>query len=402
MEHHLVYFVLAMLLYCLFSARIGAWGVTMPMVFLGLGVVAGLGDSYLTLQSATAFHHLAEATLALVLFADATTLRTDALDRIGKRTTRMLLIGLPLAILLGTLVNLAVLPDWPLAEACLLAALLAPTDAALGQSIQTNERIPQSFRDAMNAESGLNDGLALPFVIFFAGLAVGEADPGLGEGTLLALVATQIGLGAVAGLVGGVLMGKLRDVVIARKAMDPGLGQVATLFLVAFIFFAAEHVGGNSFVAVFVSGIAYANSTRGSVDHARHFLEGDGQFLAMLSFFFIGALFVPEALGFLTFPAFLVIVLSLVVVRPVAIWVSLLGTATKPNERLFYGWFGPRGLATALFAVFVVMDFEGLQRIGGILVVATTAVLVSAFVHGITAKYASELFGFGRDGDDPS
>lgn len=399
MEHYLVYIALLMLVYCMFSAKFGSWGITMPMAFLALGVTVGLGGPALTLESASAFHDLAEVTLALLLFADATTLRKNALDKIGQRTFRMLALGLPFAIALGALLNVVFLPDWPFWEACLLAALLAPTDAALGQSIQSNERIPQTFRDAMNAESGLNDGLALPFVIFFAGLAVTEVNPELGNGDLASLIASQIGIGAVVGLVGGFAIGKLRNFVLENELMDKGLGQVATLILVAFIFFAAEHAGGNSFVAVFVAGIAFANASKGSVHHARHFLEGDGQFLAMLSFFFIGVLFVPEAWLFLTPTGLLIVVLSLVVVRPVAIWLSLIGTETAANERLFYGWFGPRGLATALFAVFVVMDFEGVQMIDQILVIAITAVMVSAFVHGVTARYAPEIFRL-SSGDD--
>ncbi|WP_424932501.1 cation:proton antiporter [Amaricoccus macauensis] len=397
MEHYLAYIALAMLLYCMFSARFSALGLTMPMVFLSLGVVFGLGGAALDLDAATTFHHLAEVTLALLLFADATTLRREALQMIGQRTRRMLFLGLPVAIILGALVNLLFLPQWPLWEAFLLAALLAPTDAALGQSIQSNDQIPQTYRDAMNAESGLNDGLALPFVIFFASLSVGEADVEVGTGTLLSLVASQIGIGAAVGALGGFAIGKLRNHVLKRHLMDTSLGQVATLILVGFIFFAAEHAGGNSFVAVFISGIAFANAAGGSVKHARHFLEGDGQFLAMLSFFFIGALFVPEALAYLTPAMLMVVIVSLVVVRPAAIWISLLGTPTARNERLFYGWFGPRGLATALFAVFVAMDFEGVSEIHGILAVAITAVLISAFVHGITAKYASEIFGFGAE-----
>lgn len=392
MEHHLVYIALAILLYCMVSARIASFGITMPMVLLAFGVIAGFGGSALDAEAATTFHHLAEVTLALLLFADATALRGETLKTIGQRTRRMLFIGLPLCILIGALINLALLPDWPLWEACLLAALLAPTDAALGQSIRSNERIPQTFRDTMNAESGLNDGLALPFVIFFAGLSVGETDAAVGDGTLIALVASQIGIGAVVGLVGGYVTGKLRNLALARELMDESLGQVAMLILVGFIFFAAEHTGGNAFVAVFVAGIAFANAADGPVLRGSHFLEGDGQFLAMLSFFFIGVLFVPEALALLTPVGFLVVVLSLVVVRPVAIWISLIGTKTTPNERLFYGWFGPRGLATALFAVFVAIDFDGVTRIHQIIVIAILAVLVSAFAHGITAKYASQIF----------
>lgn len=401
MEHYLIYIALVILLYCLFSARISETGITMPMIFLAFGVIIGTKGFQLDFDTATAFHHLAELTLAFLLFADATQLRRKALENIGERTGRMLLIGLPLAIVLGAGVNLVFLPDWPFWEAFVLAALLAPTDAALGQSIQTNTKIPQDFRDAMNAESGLNDGLALPFVIFFAGLAASEIDPELGDAVLIKLVLGQICIGALVGLVGGFVVGKVRDYVATHDMMNENLGQVAVLALVGVIFFAAERLGGNSFVAVFVSGIAFANASKRSVTHVREFLEEDGQFLAMLSFFFIGALFVPQALGHVTVPILIVISLSLLVVRPLAIWLSLVGTDTSANERLFYGWFGPRGLATALFAVFVVKDFDGVEQENGILVVAITAVLISAVVHGITAKFASPLFGLQTTKRDP-
>ena len=392
METHIVAIALVMLLYCLFSSRIGALGITMPMAMIGFGLFMGIGGQHIDLHTATIFHDLAEFTLALLLFADATMLRRSALSNIGRRTLRMLLIGLPLAIAIGAAINIGLLPGWSLWEACLLAALLAPTDAALGQSIQSNPRIPKSLRDTTNAESGLNDGLALPFVIFFAGLAAGSSDPEALDHHLLLLVATQISIGALVGLAGGFAIGKLRNFVLDRALMDENLGQVLMLVLVGFIFFAAEHTGGNSFVAVFLAGTAFANASTGSVNHARHFLEGNGQFLAMLSFFFIGALFVPEALEHLTLPGLIVVVLSLIIVRPVAIALSLIGTGTPARERLFYGWFGPRGLATALFAVFVVMDFDGVGQVGPILVIAMTAVLISAFVHGITAKFAADIF----------
>ncbi len=392
MEHLLVYIALLMLLYCLFSGRIGSWGITMPMVFLAIGVAFSFGGPVLTLASVGVFHNLAEITLALLLFADATVLRRQTLENIRQRTFRMLAFGLPCAIFLGAIINLLLLPSWPLWEACLLAALLAPTDAALGQSIQSNEYIPQALRDVINAESGLNDGLALPFVIFFAGLAIGGGEGDHSGTKLLPLIASQIGLGAFVGLAGGFAAGKLRNFVLRRNMMDQGLGKTVSLVLVGFIFFAADHVGGNSFIAVFIGGIAFANAVDGPVHHARHFLEGDGQFLAILSFFFIGMLFVPEAFNYLTMNDLLIVGISLFAVRPVAIWLSLIGTETTINERLFYGWFGPRGLATVLFAVFVVMDFEGVKNIDGIFTIVITAVLISAYAHGITAKYAPEIF----------
>lgn len=395
MEHSLVYIALALLAYCLVSARLGAVGITMPMVCLALGLLIGSGSAVLDIDSATTFHHLAEVTLALLLFADATSLRRGELARISQRARRMLLVGLPVTILIGAALNRLLLPGWPLWEVCLLAALLAPTDAALGQSIRANPRIPQDFRDTLNAESGLNDGLALPFVIFFAGVSVGDSDPGLGSGALVGLVAREVGFGAAVGLLGGIAAGHLRNRALARGLMDKDLAQVAMLLLVGAIFFAAEALHGNAFVAVFAAGLAFANSADAETLRARHFLEGDGQFLAMLSFFFVGLLFLPTSLSHLSLAGVLVVALSLILVRPLGIWLSLIGTDTRPNERLFYGWFGPRGLATALFAVFVTMDFDGIARIREIVAIAMTAVLISAFVHGITAQRADRLFRLG-------
>ena len=198
----------------------------------------------------------------------------------------------------------------------------------------------------MNAESGLNDGLALPFVIFFAGLAASEIDPELGRcGPDQARIGTDLHW-CSCWPCWGFVVGKLRDYVATHDMMNENLGQVAVLALVGVIFFAAERLGGNSFVAVFVSGIAFANASKRSVTHVREFLEEDGQFLAMLpkqKLFLHRALFVPQALGHVTLPILIVISLSLLVVRPLAIWLSLVGTDTSANERLFYGWFGPGG-----------------------------------------------------------
>ncbi|MBT3142499.1 sodium:proton antiporter [Phaeobacter gallaeciensis] len=399
MEHYVLYLAIVILGYCLFAGKMSEWAITMPMVFLLFGILVGLQGVILNHETAEQFHLLAELTLSMLLFADATQLRRDALEKIGERTARMLLLGLPIAILFGSLLNVMLLPDWPLWEACLLAALLAPTDAALGQAIQSNQKIPIAFRNAMNAESGLNDGLALPFVIFFAGLAIERTPEAAAEGTLLHLLATQIGLGVLAGIAVGCAVGIARNFSIKHRLMDEGLARVGMLAAVGVTYFAAEHIGGNSFVAVFISGIAFANTAKGSVHQAREFIEGDGQFLAMLSFFFIGALFVPEALNHATWVGLAVVCLSLVLVRPVAIWISLMGTNTAPNERLFYGWFGPRGLATALFAVFVAMDFEGLTRINDIIVISMMAVVVSAFVHGISAKWAPQIFRLGSSAE---
>lgn len=383
------------LLYALFSRGLARIGVTMPMVFLAVGVVTALQGVELTRDSGTMFHKLAELTLALLLFADATELTRRSALRIERLAGRMLLIGLPAAILLGLAVNLVLLPGWPFWEAALLAALLAPTDAALGKPILSDPDVPETLRDTINAESGLNDGLAFPFVVFFAFLAVGEEEGA--PRSLLLFILTQVGIGLAVGIAVGILGGFLRRVAMARNAMDTTLDGVLTLGLVGALFFLADVLGGNSFVAVFAGGFAFANAAGGQVARIREFLEEDGQFLAILSFLLIGAYLVPLAVAHADLATLGVVVLSILVVRPVAIWLALIGTPTRPNERLFLGWFGPRGLATALFAIFVLLDFSELEKGGELLVIATSAVMISAYVHGITARWAARMFGLRAD-----
>ncbi|MEQ9693165.1 cation:proton antiporter [Shimia sp. SDUM112013] len=391
MELLFLFLAVLIIAYSLFSARLAQFAITMPMVFLTAGIIVGARGPELTHDIATIFHNLAEITLALLLFADATHLRRETFEGSGILSARMLGIGLPLAILLGILGNWLLL-DWPFWQICLLSALMAPTDAALGESIQSNEDIPEVLRDAMNAESGLNDGLTLPFVIFFASLAASASGDSGEKVALVPLLASQIGIGALVGVGVGVAAGKLRNLAVAHRYMERGLIQVATLALVSLTFFLAEMLMGNAFVAVFLCGIAYAKASAGNVSHVRAFVESDGQFLAMLSFFFIGGLCASFAFDHLRWTYVAVIALSLFVIRPLAIWLSFLGTDLPGHVRLFFGWFGPRGLATALFAIFVVMDFESLDLAQEILVVALLAVPISAFLHGISAKWAASLF----------
>lgn len=379
------------LIYTLHARGFGRMGITLPMLFLGSGVVAASYWADLDLQSQQMLQTLAEVTLALLLFSDATALSRHSARLSGRLALRMLAIGLPLAIGFGTLVNIWLLPDWPILECCVLAALLAPTDAALGKPVMEDPSVPERLRDTLNAESGLNDGLAFPFVVFFALLAVGEDSAGVTD-RLVVFVLMQVGIGLAVGLLVGAKGRWLYGAAKRADRLDPSHEGVATLALIGTMYFLADALGGNSFVAVFAGGFAFANAGRDPVTGVRDFLEEDGQFLAILSFFFIGAYLAPLAVEHASLSVLFLVVLSLVVVRPLAIFLSLLGTRTTLNERLFLGWFGPRGLATALFAIFVLLDFDELPHGTGILVVTTSAVLVSAFVHGLTSRWGTRLF----------
>lgn len=395
MDIVIIIVAVATLCYALVSRQLERTPLTMPMLFIGLGFALATVGPMADLGDETVFHFIAEATLALVLFADASRLSLPVLKRRQALTLRMLLLGLPLMVLIGTGIGAVLLPGWPLIEVALLAALLAPTDAALGQAVVTNEAVPDDIRSSLSAESGLNDGLGLPVVLFLACAAVG-GEHELQQSSWLLFATQQVGFGILAGVVVGAIGGLGLNLAMSKSCISPALSGAAILAIAVLTFFCAKWIGGNSFIAVFIAGLAFGRTAGEHAEFAKEFIETDGQLLAMLSFLFIGAVLLPEALHHFSLMFFVLVLLSLLVARPLAISLCLLGTKTPAKTTLFLGWFGPRGLATALFAVFALGEFEQLQNGPVILSVCILAVITSAVLHGFTAHYAANLFGFSR------
>ena len=164
----------------------------------------------------------------------------------------------------------------------------------------------------------------------------------------------------------------------ASHAVDGVLALAGTAYLGAVL------IGGNGFIAAFVAGLAFGMMVKGACKFVYEFTESEGQLLTWAAFFLLGATLVPDAIAHLTAPMLGLILISLLVVRPFAIWLSLLGTDAHLITKAFFGWFGPRGLATALFALLVM---ENLPHVLGqdILHLAINAVWISAILHGVTA-----------------
>ncbi len=396
MEITLITIALAILGYALVSNKLDNTPITMPMLFIGLGFILASTGSMSELGDKDLFHFIAEATLALVLFADASRLSLHILNERRIVTVRMLLLGLPLMVLIGTGIGALLLPGWPLLEVALLAALLAPTDAALGQAVVTNKAIPEDIRASLNAESGLNDGLALPLILFLACAAVG-GEHELQQSSWLVFAVQQIGMGILAGGVSGALGGAGLRWATDTDCISAPLSGVAILALAGLVFFSAEWLGGNSFIAMFVAGLAFGKYAGEHAEFAKEFVETDGQILTILSFLFVGAILLPEALEHINLILIVLILISLLIARPLAISLSLLGTGADRSTTLFLGWFGPRGLATALFAVFALSEFDKLTKGPVILSVCAVAVVCSALLHGVSAHYAEGIFGFSSD-----
>lgn len=377
--------------FTMMAHRLSSTIVTAPMIFLALGLILSLTGLLSQEASHALLHPVAEIALVILLFLDAAQTDLVALRNRHVWPSRMLLIGLPLSILLGGLVGYFLFPAWPLAALALLAAILAPTDAALGQAVVTNPNVPMRQRRALTVESGLNDGLALPIILFFASVTAAETTE-IGGGVWLLFGAKQILFGTLVGGVVGALGGWA---LLRAKAFDTtsdiyeGVGAIA---LAGAAYLAAILIGGNGFVSAFVAGLAFGGIVKGACKFVYEFTESEGQLLAWSAFLLLGAAMVPEAIQHLTWPMLGFILLSLFVVRPLAIWASLMRTDADPLTRVFFGWFGPRGLATALFALMIAEDipFEYGEQI---LHVAINAVWISALLHGLSAAPVAKWYG---------
>ncbi|MEM9201445.1 MAG: cation:proton antiporter [Actinomycetota bacterium] len=378
--------------YGLISARVERSPLTGPMLFVGFGLLIGTeGFDIIELSlDSEGVELLAEATLALLLFSDASRIDVMRLRHDVALPARMLAVGLPLAIGLGTLLAW-VLFDIPLAVAALIAAILAPTDAALGQAVVTDEAVPIRVRESLNVESGLNDGIALPAVTLFIALAADD-DQFTSAGSWLTFAAEQIGYGVLVGVVVGCGAGWLVARASERGWMEGVARQLAVLGIAGLAFTAAQGVGGNGFIATFVAGLALGSTAGESARYFDEFTADLAELLATISFIVFGAIVVGPALTELDWRVGLYAVGSLVIVRPVAIAMSLVGSGLRKETVGFFGWFGPRGLASILFGISAVEEAHGVD-LGPVFTTMSWTVLLSIVVHGLSATPGAAAYG---------
>lgn len=378
--------------YGLVSRRVEHSLLTGPMLFVGFGLMVGsAGFDVLDFElDSTGVELLAEATLGLLLFTDATRIDVGRLRADVALPARMLVVGLPLAIAIGAGLA-AVLWDVPIAVAALLAAILAPTDAALGEAVVTSDAVPVRIRQSLNVESGLNDGIALPAVTVFVALAA-EDEAFSSASSWIRFAAEQIGYGLGVGLIVGCVGAVLIRNASRRGWMEGVYRQLAVLALASLTFALAAEVGGNGFIATFVAGLAFSAIARVECATVANFTDDLAHLLAMISFIVFGALVVGPSLDQLDWRVALYAIASLTIVRPAAIAVSLLGSRLQWPTILFFGWFGPRGLASILFGIVAVEEAHGAD-LGIVFVVMSWTVLVSIVAHGVTAGTGAAAYG---------
>lgn len=378
--------------YAAVSQQVSRLLVTAPMAFVALGAGASALGLVDLPERGEATAILIEVTLVLVLFSDAVSVDLRSLRRNAWLPLRLLVVGLPLALGLGWVVATWILPSLSLVEAALLAALLTPTDAALGQAVVTDRRLPERIREGLSVESGLNDGIMVPVVTVLLALAAGEQE-GESTGSALSFAGQQVGLGVAVGVLCGLLGGFL----IHRRSLAGAISgvyrQLGTIAVPAAAYSGAALVGGNGFIAAFVAGLCFGAMACAQCRDVADVTTDDGVLLTAVAFFVFGAAFLAPVIDQITARQVLYAVVSLAVVRTVAVLLALVGTSASTEVRLFVGWFGPRGLATILFILLVTQDLDS----AGAATITTTAVLAvaaSVLAHGVTAApWAARLAG---------
>lgn len=386
-EREWVLYLLIVVVFAVFAAWLGRFSVTMPMYLVLVGAAVGpdaLG--WLDIPTTAAGSELVlEFTLAMILFADASTIDLNAVRSDAGLPTRLLAIGLPLTVLLGAGTAYLLFPDEKLGFALLMGAILAPTDAALGLPIFTNPKVPARIRQALNVESGLNDGLATPLVTLFLAMAVEEQHAEPGAWFLSAL--SEIGLAVVVGVAGGLLGGWL-FLTAVRNAWTTPVGQrVGNLGLALGIYWASVSVDGNGFVAAFVGGLVFGAATRYELHEATDFTEECGAVLSTLVWTIFGTSIAVQLVKSFDARAFIFAILALTVVRMIPVAISMIGSGLRTDTVLLMGWLGPRGLASVVFMLISVEALHESNKAVDLLVaMAGWAILLSVILHAVTAS----------------
>jgi len=387
--------VLALFVFCysLVAGRVERAATSGPIVFVLAGLLMGpLGLAWFDGDvSNTELRVLADLTLALILFIDAANADLGVLKRQFRIPSRMLLFGLPGVIFLGTITAALLFDTLSLFEAAIVGTMLAATDAALGKGVITNKVVPTRIREGLNIESGLNDGLCVPILFVFIALAIGSSGEGGGSMLALKLVFQELGIGLAVGL-GLTTVGTWA----LRWCHDKGWvteiwKQVTVVALAIACFSVAQSLHGSGYIAAFTGGLLFGFKAKEATHGLVLASEGIGETLALTTWFVFGAAVIGQSVQFFTWEMLVYALLSLTVIRMLPVFLSLSAMGESTASKLFLGWFGPRGLASIVFAIIVLN--EGVPGGKFIAMVVVLTVFFSLVAHGISANPLAKLMG---------
>ena len=382
-------FLIAVLVFAfsLVARRIESGLLTPPIIFVVGGVLLSQTPWFDGIAPPV-LETLLEVTLALVLFSDAARVDLIVVRQRLHIPVRLLLVGFPLTIALGLLIGRPLLGSWQVAALC--AVMLAPTDAALGEAVVSDKRVPAFVRQSLSVESGLNDGLAIPALAAAIAFALSMEQGVVEAGEAVVSIVVGVLLGLAAGWIGAELL-KLAT----RRAWADVMGtRIGTLGLAIGIYGAAEMVGVSGFVAVFVAGMMVGSRARSLCASLFQFTDNEGRLLTLMSFLAFGAVAVPNALSSATWPIVAYAVLSLTVIRALPVVVSLIGSRLRLITVGMIAWFGPRGIASVVFVLLAAEELGAESALAEqALTVVSITVLVSVLLHGATAAPLAARYG---------
>jgi len=374
------------LLYSIFAGRIDKLPISGPVLFVLLGIVAGpLVFNFFSLKVDGEFIKiLAELALALVLFTDAAKTNLRVLETDIKIPLRLLLIGLPLSIVFGVTAGFLIFNGYSWIELAILACILAPTDAALGKAVESNPMVPLKIRESLNVESGLNDGICVPVLFLLMALFTAESIGDISIQYGLSLFAREIGIGLLVGLAVTFMSDKLLHYSYNHKWITNSWKPMIIIALALLCFATAQALGGSGFIACFCGGLLYGGMNKKKKINLLTAAEGTGDTLSLVTWLIFGSVVIAAFLPDITWQVFLYALLSLTLVRMIPVFISLTKSGISFKERLFMGWFGPRGLASIVFMI-IVFDLK-LPHQHTIILVVVCTVLLSIIFHGISAN----------------
>ncbi len=389
-EAEFAVFAAIVFVFALLSLRVERLNVTAPMAFVVAGMLLGATHILSAFINAEVFLLVGSIALALVLFTDASRINVSLFRGNPGLPARLLFVGLPLTIAAGAVIAALLFTNLSIWEAAIIGAVLAPTDAGLGQAIVNSERVPIRIREALNVESGLNDGGSVPFLLVFLALAAIQEG---GEPPSFWIVALeQIGIGIVVGLLVGILGGWLIKAAKRRGWISSTFDRLTFIALAVLAWAVAGPFGGSGFIAAFVGGFATGAIVGTTEEAATDFGEAEAELL-LLAVFFLAGFFAASLLGALNWTVMLYAVLSLTVIRMLPVAISLIGTKLRRSSVLFLGWFGPRGLASIVL-VLVALEEPGLAGVvPQIVAIVLVTVILSVFVHGVSARPGAAWYG---------
>jgi len=380
-------------IYSAISGRVDRSMITGPILFIAFGLICGplvLGILDINIKNVE-LRVVADITLALILFIDAANADLSILRSNIKIPRRMLLIGMPMVIVLGVGFGWVLFPDLSIFELCILATMLAATDAALGKGVITNKDVPSRVREGLNAESGLNDGLAVPILFVFIALATGTGGEHDSEHLALGLVVRELGIGIVVGLGLTAIGAKLASWCYRQGWFSDVWQQILVVALALACFATAQSLHGSGYIAAFVGGLLFGRIAGSATHQLVHSAEGIGELLALTTWVMFGAAVVGQAWAGMTWQIVVYSLLSLTVIRMLPMVVSLTGTGENLESKLFLAWFGPRGLASIVFMIIVAS--YNLPGYSVLVHTVVCTVTLCVLAHGLTANPWARAFG---------